>query len=69
MNLYLLRAKVTKRVAGISGPWEGVSGKLVHANSVNEAKAKFESAIRAESANMECRSIGFEYLEIIDEIK
>lgn len=69
MNLYLLRAKVIKQVAGISGKFESVEGKLVNANNVHEAKEKFERAIKMNAANMECRSIGFEYLEIIDEIK
>jgi len=69
MNLYLLRAKVTKRVFGISGPFQSTEGKLVHANNVGEAKTKFEAAIRNNAANMECQSINFEYLEVIDEIK
>jgi len=66
--LYLIRAKVTKRVSGISGPFVSTEGKLVHANHVNEAKSKFENSIRQNAMNMECQSINFEYLEIIDEI-
>lgn len=69
MNLYLLRAKVTKRVFGISGPFISTEGKLVNANSLAEAKIKFETAIRNNAANMECQSINFEYIEVIDEIK
>lgn len=69
MNLYLLRAKVIKQVDGISGKFESVEGKLVNAPDSRVAKLKFENAIRSLAANMECRSINFEYLEIIDEIK
>ena len=68
MNLYLIKAKVVKRIFGISGPFESVESKLVHANSVNEAKSKFESVVKQSASNMECDSIKFEYLEIIDEI-
>jgi len=69
MNLYLLRAKITKRIFGISGPFLSTEGKLVHAVNLAEAKSKFERAIRTQAANMECQSIDFEYIEIIDEIK
>lgn len=68
MSLYLLKANVTKRVFGISGPFQSTESKLVHANNVPEAKIKFENNIRGKAANMECDSIQFEYLEIIDEI-
>jgi hypothetical protein len=68
MSLYLLKAKVTKRVFGISGPFQSTESKLVHANNVPEAKGKFEINVRAKAANMQCDSIEFEYLEIIDEI-
>ncbi len=68
MSLYLLKAKVTKRVFGISGPFQSTESKLVHANNIPEAKSKFETNIRSKAANMECESIAFEYIEIIDEI-
>ena len=69
MNLYLLKANITKRVFGISGPFLSTEGKMVHANNMSEAKSKFEASIRNKAANMECESINFEYIEIIDEIK
>ena len=69
MNIYLLKAKVTKRIFGISGPFLSIEGKLVHASNVQEAKRKFEAYIRSSSANMQCESINFEYVEIIDELR
>ena len=69
MNLYLIRAKVTKRVFGISGPFLSTDGRLVHANNLAEAKVKFEADVRRQAANMQCESINFEYVEIINEIK
>ena len=67
--MFLIKANVTKRVSGISGAFKSVEGKLVNAVSVAQAKAKFEQAIRAGAANMQCDTIDFEYLEVFDEIK
>jgi len=45
MNLYTLKAKVSLRVDGISGPFEKVHAWHVNANSIEEAKSKFEARV------------------------
>jgi hypothetical protein len=67
--MYLIKAKVLKRVAGISGNFTSTEGKLVNADNLSQAQRKFEHAIRASAAYMDCDSITFEYLEIFDEVK
>jgi len=69
MNLYLIKAKIIKRVYGISGPFENIEGRLVNAETTSEAKRKFEQSIQTSASNMECESINFEYIEVIPEIK
>lgn len=69
MNLYLLKAKVIKTVIGISGKFESVEGKLVHAPDLISARNKFETSIRRNAKYMDCDAIRFEYIEIFDEIK
>ena len=69
MSLYTLKAKVTLRVDGISGPFEQVRAWHVNANNLSEAKTKFEEHISQSEKHVGYQNIKFEYLEIIGEIK
>ena len=66
--LYYIEAKVSIKVAGISGPWDKTPTYLVNAPSVSVAKQKFEDQVRRDNANMEAQSFKFEYLKIAGEI-
>ena len=68
MNLFYIKAKATVRVAGISGPFEKTTSHLVPANSLDEARIKFEKHVSATHANMQYQSIKFEYLEVATQI-
>lgn len=69
--LFYIKAKVTLRVQGISGPWERVIAWLVNTPSgtVNEAKQKYEEQVKRDFAHMLFSSANFEYLEVTGEIK
>jgi hypothetical protein len=67
--LFYIKAKVSIRVAGISGPFERSHSALVNANNVTEAKQKFEVVVKRENSNMQAQSFNFEYVEIAGEIK
>lgn len=67
--LFYIKAKVSIRVTGISGPFEKNSSALVNATTVSEAKTKFENNVKRENANMQAQSFNFEYTEIAGEIK
>ena len=67
--LFYIKAKVSIRVDGISGPFEKPSSALVNAIDKGEAKQKFENVVRLENANMQAKSFQFEYLEFAGEIK
>jgi len=69
MNLYTLKAKVSLRVDGISGPFEKVHAWHVNANSIEEAKSKFEARVAQSERHVGYQHINFEYTEIIGEIK
>lgn len=69
MNLYTLKAKVILRVDGISGPFERIVTWHVNATNVDEAKAKYEERVSQSEKHVGFRSIAFEYIEIIGEIK
>ena len=66
--LYYIKAKIIIRVAGISGPFEQVISALVHGNTTNMAKSKFQNFAKQRFAHMQSQSIDFEYIEIAGEI-
>lgn len=67
--LYYLESKVHVRVAGISGPFEQIVTWLVNANSLVEAKQKFEARVRNDNASAMPESITFKYVKIAGELK
>ena len=71
MNLYLIKVNVVKRMFGISGPIQSTVSKLVHAVDVATAKQKIENYVKQFTVpqQMDCESITFNYVEIIDELK
>ena len=66
--LFYIEAKVSVKIAGISGLFQEVYVKLVHANSINDAKSKFESHIRSIKAHTMPEKLTFEYLKLGDEL-
>ena len=67
--LFYIKAKVSIRVAGISGPFVRECSALPNANNVAEAKQKFETQVRNDNSNMQAQSFNFEYIEVASEIK
>ncbi len=67
--LFYIEAKVSAKIAGISGPFQEIYVKLVHANNINEAKAKFENYIRQVKAHTMPEKLTFEYLKFGDELR
>ena len=67
--LFYIKAKVSIRVAGISGPFEKQCSSLVNAGDVTQAKQKFENIVKHDNSNMQAQSFNFEYVEVASEIK
>jgi len=67
--LYLLKANVTMKVQGISGPFLKTVTWLVNAENPNQAKFKYEEQVKRDHAHMHFSDIAFEYLEFAGEIK
>ena len=67
--LYYLRANVTLRVAGISGPFTRTVSWLVNAANPNQAKSKYEEQVKKDFTHMQFNDIAFEYTEFAGEIK
>lgn len=66
--LFYIKAKVSIKVAGISGfSQEGVS-RLVRGDNEIQARQKFEDHCKILFSNMEPEKVLFEYLEIAREI-
>lgn len=63
-----IKAKVSIRVAGISGPFEYIPSYLVNSRTVDHAKLKFEERVKWDNRNKEADSFKFEYLEVATEI-
>jgi hypothetical protein len=68
MNTYLIQAKVTVKVLGISGPFIHTVTKLVVSRSTNEATAKYEKHVRDLFSHMNPHEVEFEYLIVADTI-
>lgn len=66
--LFYIEAKVSVKVAGISGPFQEVFVKLVNATTLNLAKRKFENNIKELKAATMPEKITFEYLKLGDEL-
>jgi len=69
MDLYYIKAKISVRVEGISGPFNETLSALVRGVSTENAKVKFEAYVKQHYAHMQARKIDFEYLEVAGEIK
>lgn len=67
--LFYIEAKVSVKVAGISGPFQETITWLVNANTLNEAKEKFKTRIRNDKASALPESISFEFVKIAGELK
>ena len=68
MMKYYIKAKVSMRVFGISGPFEYTASYLVNDTTVDHAKLKFEDRVRWDNRTKEAQSFDFEYLEVAPEI-
>jgi hypothetical protein len=67
--LFYLKANVTMRVAGISGPFVRTVSWLVNAENPDHAKFKYETQVKKDFAHMQLSHIEFEYTEFAGEIK
>ena len=68
MMKFYIKAKVSVRVFGISGPFEYTASYLVNASALEHAKLKFEDKVRWDNRSKEADSFHFEYLETGSEI-
>ena len=67
--LFLIEAKITIRVPGVSGPFEPVCNYLVNAPNVDAAINKFEARVRQDKQSFgPGNSFTFNYLKIVSEI-
>jgi len=66
--LYFIQAKISIKVAGISGPFEETITKLVNATSTHDAMAKYEKHIKEMFNHMHGESFNFHYNIIADTI-
>lgn len=67
--LFYLEAKVSVKVAGISGPFQTTISYLVNANDVNAAKQKFTEQVRRDNAKAMPESVNIEFIKIAPELK
>ena len=67
--LFYVKANVTLRIQGISGPFIQMVSWLVNADNHIQAKIKYEEQVRRDFAHMNFSGISFEYLEVAGEIK
>lgn len=67
--LFLLEAKVTIRIAGISAPSMHIITWLVNGKNSAEAKQKFEARVMNDFGHMMPQSINFEWTKVAGEIK
>jgi hypothetical protein len=67
--LYYLRANVTLRVAGISGPFVRTISWLVNADNPDQAKWKYERQVKRDFTHMQFSDVAFEYIEFAGEIE
>jgi hypothetical protein len=68
--MYYIKAKMSIRVPGISGPFEDNVTWLVHAPTLAIAKQKFESRVKQDNQNYGVEAaFTFTYLEIAGELK
>jgi len=67
--LYYIEAKVSMKVAGISGPFEEIVTWLVNnVPNVAYAKQKYESQVRRDFAHIQAQSFEFKYIKIAGEL-
>lgn len=67
--LFFIKAKVTRRHAGISAPFQETLAFLVNANDAGEAQKKYENHVREGYARTIPSSVEFKYLDFASEIK
>lgn len=67
--LFLIEARVSAKVAGISAPFEKDVSYLVNGNNYAEAKTKFENQVKMDHAHMMPDGVTFQYTKVASEIK
>ena len=67
--LFYIEAKISIKVQGISGPFEGLESNLVNATSMREAQQKFEAHVRQKHSDKMPQSIKFDYTKLAYEIR
>lgn len=67
--MFIIQAKVTRTIFGISQPYSEMVGKIVHANSAAEAQQKFENYCRSRYVSQSPTSVTFEYQSVMDELR
>ena len=67
--MFYIKAKITLKVAGISGPFSQIISALVHGVSTTDAQSKFEAFAKQKFAHMHAQDVQFEYIEVAGEIK
>lgn len=67
--LFYLEAKVSVKVAGISGPFQETVIWLVNANNILDAKEKFKAQVRHDKANALPESITYDFIKVAGELK
>ena len=67
--LFYIKAEVTMRVFGISGPFVRTVSWLVNGANIVEAKQKYEAQVKRDFAHMQFETAEFEYKELTGEIK
>jgi hypothetical protein len=66
--LYYIEAKVSVKVAGISGPFIQSVTWLVNANSLEEAQQKYERRVWQDNVKAMPESVKFEYVKLAGEL-
>jgi len=67
--LFLIEARVSAKVAGISAPFEKDVSYLVNGINRAEAQLKFENQVKQDHAHMMPQNVLFTYTKIAPEIK
>jgi hypothetical protein len=68
MKMFYIRAKISARVFGISGPFEKVVSYLVSAPDPTQAQKIYETQVKQDFAHMHPESLNYEYQEVAPQI-
>lgn len=66
--LFYIKSEASIRVRGISGPFIETISFLVHADTRQQARVKYENRVMADHMHMTPESITFDYKEVAEEI-